>query len=371
MEDRLSYSRLSDEERTKAEALWAAGFRMADIARQLGRHRSTISREFARNRVYRFSTGSGVINSRSASMKPGQRGAYDWKYSARKAHGRARTEASQRRAGSVAGHRKLDPGPLRDQVVDLLRQRWSPRQISRRLALEHPDAPQWWVSHETIYQALYLQARGSLREELRDQVALRSGRVRRRRRPLAAGAVRSGRPWVEGWHISRRPAEAEDRAVPGHWEGDLVIGKAHKSAIITLVERSTRFVMLGALPGGTHDSLNVTNVLVTLMGRVPDQLRRSLAWDNGSELARAADFRLRTGCPVYFADPHSPWQRGSNENTNGLLRQYFPKHTFDFATTTQDELDTVARELNGRPRETLGWIKPSERLNDLLQPNPT
>src|SRR5262249_40114496 len=155
--------------------------------------------------------------------------------------------------------------------------------------------------------ALYLQSRGSLREELTDQVALRCGRTRRRARPLAAGPVRSGRPWVEGWHLSQRPAEAADRAVPGHWEGDLVIGKANKSAIITLVERPPRLVMLGALPEGRHDSLNVTDVLVTLMSRVPEQLRRSLAWDNGSELARAADFRLATGCPVYFADPHSPW----------------------------------------------------------------
>ncbi len=249
-----------------------------------------------------------------------------------------------------------------------LRQRWSPKQISRRVAREHAndvDAAQWRVSHETIYQALYLQARGSLREELKDQVALRSGRVRRRRRPLAAGPVRSGRPWTEGWNISQRPAEAADRAVPGHWEGDLVIGKAHKSAIISLVERSTRFVMLGELPNG-YDSLSVTEVLTGLMRRVPEQLRRSLAWDNGSELARAAEFTLRTGCPVYFADPHSPWQRGSNENTNGLLRQYFPKGTFDFRTVDQDELDAVARELNGRPRETLDWDKPYERLNELL-----
>lgn len=362
----MGYTRLSEEERIKIEALWAAGLRMAEIARQLGRQRSTISRELARNQVYRFSSGLGVVNPRSTAMRPRLRGRYGWKYSARKAHQRARAVASQRRAGP----RKLDPGPLRDRVLAMLRQRWSPKQISARLALEHPDQPQWWVSHETIYQALYLQARGCLREELADQVALRSGRNRRRQRPLAAGPVRSGRPWVEGWHISQRPAEADDRAVPGHWEGDLVIGKANRSAIITLVERSTRFVMLGALPHG-QDSLHVTDVLVTLINRVPEQLRRSLAWDNGSELARAADFHLRTGCPVYFADPHSPWQRGANENTNGLLRQYFPKGSFDFNTINQDDLDTVARELNGRPRQTLGWYKPSERLHHLLQQNQT
>jgi transposase, IS30 family len=361
----VAYTRLSEEERIGIEALWGAGLTMAQIARQLGRHRSTISRELGNNRVYRFSSAVGTVNPRSKGMMPGRRGRYEWKYSARAGQRRARTKASQRRAASAAGGRKLDPGPLRDLVLAGLRRRWSPAQISRRLRLDHPDEPQWWVSHETVYQALYLQARGSLREELKDQVALRSGRIRRRRRPLAAGPVRSGRPWTEGWHISQRPAEANDRAVPGHWEGDLVIGKAHRSAIITLVERSFRFVMLGALPDG-YNSLNVTEALTGLMRRVPEQLRRSLAWDNGPELARAAEFTLATGCPVYFADPHSPWQRGSNENTNGLLRQYFPKYTFDFNTVDQDGLDAVAHELNGRPRETLGWRKPYECLHELL-----
>jgi IS30 family transposase len=268
----------------------------------------------------------------------------------------------------MVGRRRLDPGPLREAVLAGLRQRWSPRQISRRLAREHAgaaDAAQWSVSHETIYQALYLQSRGALRTELAEQVALRSGRKRRRRTPLPGGPVRSGRPWTTDWNISQRPAEANDRAVPGHWEGDLIIGKAGQSAIITCVERSTRYVLLGALPDG-RDSHSVTTVLATLISRLPELLRRSLTWDNGSELARVADFRIATGCPVYFADPHSPWQRGSNENTNGLLRQYFPKHTHDFTTTTQHDLDAVAAQLNGRPRQTLSWDNPSERLNALL-----
>jgi IS30 family transposase len=268
----------------------------------------------------------------------------------------------------LAAPRKLDPGPLREAVVQGLCDRWSPRQISQRLTREHAgaaDAAQWSVSHETIYQALYLQSRGSLREDLKDQVALRSGRKRRRRTPVPAGPVRSRRPWTTGWNISQRPPEADDRAVPGHWEGDLIIGKDGESAIITCVERSTRFVLLGALPHG-RDSLNVTGVLADLITRLPLLLRRSLTWDCGVELARAADFTVATGCPVYFADPHAPWQRGSNENTNGLLRQYFPKGVHDFRTNTQTDLDAIAQQLNGRPRETLDWDKPTERLNALL-----
>jgi transposase, IS30 family len=221
-----------------------------------------------------------------------------------------------------------------------------------------------WVSHETIYQAIYLQSRGNLRAELARQKALRSGRAARRARGTAAGAVRSTRPWL-GLNIAARPAEAADRAVPGHWEGDLVIGRNGASAVATLVERATRFVLLVGLPDG-RVSEHVVAQLSTAMGRLPAQLRRSLTWDQGTEMARHADFSVATDCPVYFCDPHSPWQRGSNENTNGLLRQYYPKGVTDFGRITQRQLDTVAAELNGRPRQTLTWQTPAEKLNQLL-----
>jgi IS30 family transposase len=255
--------------------------------------------------------------------------------------------------------------PLRAVVVELLGKRWSPQQIAARLVHDFPDRPEMRVSHETIYQAIYVQGRGGLRAELARQVALRSGRANRRAQPAAAGAVRSNRPWVNGFHISDRPAEAEDRAVPGHWEGDLLMGKAGRSAIVTLVERTNRFVMLGALPDG-RASEAVIEVLSGLIQQLPTQLRRSLTWDQGSEMASHPLFSVITGCPVFFCDPHSPWQRGSNENTNGLLRQYFPKGETDFRTISQRDLDKVAAELNGRPRQTLAWKTPAEALQQVL-----
>ena len=355
------YRRLSAEERVKIEVLWAGGHSAAEIARLVARHRSTIGRELVRNRIYRFNQ-AGVINPRSYGLAAHQRRAYAWRYSAARAQRRARRLAMTRAGRRV---RKLDAGPLREAVLAGLRQRWSPRQIASRLGRDHPGQASWLVSPETIYQALYLQSRGSLRRELADQVALRSGRVRRRARPSPAGPVRSNRPWTADWHLSRRPAEAADRAVPGHWEGDLLLGKANRSAIVTLVERATRYVLLGALPHGRHSEA-VIEVLTGLIGALPAHLRRSLAWDNGSELAQVATFRIATNCPVYFADPHSPWQRGSNENTNGLLRQYFPKGIHDFTHTNQADLDTIAAELNGRPRMTLNWATPAETLNTYL-----
>ena len=360
----MGYRRLSGEERVWVEALWGAGWSMAGIAARLGRHRSTISRELARNRVWHRRV-VGAVNPRRAGLRPGRRGRYNDGYSARLAQQRAERVAGERMAGRVGRGRKLDPGPLREAVLAGLRARHSPRQIAHRLRREHPGQPQWWVSHETIYQALYLQSRGSLRVELSDQVALRSGRTRRRTRAVPAGPVRSNRPWTTGWHISTRPPEAADRAVPGHWEGDLLLGRNAASAIVTLVERSTRYVLLGALPAG-RDSSAVIDVLTALIGGLPTHLRRSLAWDQGSELARVAHFRIATGCPVYFADPRSPWQRGTNENTNGLLRQYFPKGRHSFKHTTQAHLDAVAAELNGRPRMTLDWATPAEALNQHL-----
>jgi len=286
---------------------------------------------------------------------------YRWGYLARRAHERAIARGRRPKAA------KLRPGtPLRTEVLKRLRQRHSPRQIAQGLRYEHPGQAGWAVSHETIYQAIYVQGRGSLREELKDQVALRSGRAHRRKRAVPGGAVRSARAWATPeFHLSARPAEATDRAVPGHWEGDLVIGARGSSAIITLVERSTRYVMLGALPGG-RSSEAVIAVLSSLAQRLPEHLLRSLTWDLGPEMAAHAGFSVVTGCPVFFCDPHSPWQRGSNENTNGLLRQYFPRSSTDFRTWTQQALDEVAAELNGRPRETLGWQTPAEKLNELL-----
>jgi transposase, IS30 family len=217
------------------------------------------------------------------------------------------------------------------------------------------------VSVETIYQALYFQARGGLKREV--QAAIRSGRTRRKpRRDPEQRTPRFIDPMVM---ISDRPAAVEDRAVPGHWEGDLIIGAGGRSAIATLVERSTRYTMLVHLPGGAHDAETVRDGLVRTVQTLPAHLRGSLTWDQGSEMARHKQFSMATDMPVYFCDPASPWQRGSNENTNGLLRQYFPKGT-DLSLHSPEDLEHVAQELNGRPRKTLGWDTPAERLRDLL-----
>jgi IS30 family transposase len=252
---------------------------------------------------------------------------------------------------------------LRQAVLERLKQRWSPQQIAASLREEFPDRPELWVSHETIYQALYVQSRGNLRAELTRQVALRSGRTARIPRGAPAGAVRSRRPWAT-LRISDRPAEAADRAVPGHWEGDLILGARNASAIATLVERATRYVLLAALPDGKLAE-DLAERLIAVMSTLPAHLRRSLTWDLGNEMAANARFTLATGTPVYFCDPHAPWQRGSNENTNGLLRQYFPKST-DLKIHTQADLDAVAAELNARPRQTLAWHTPAQELTKLL-----
>ncbi len=258
-------------------------------------------------------------------------------------------------------HRKLlQDGPLRDFVVDGLRRKWSPQQICNALVKQYPDDQDMRVSVETIYQALYVQARGALKREV--AAALRTGRTRRK--PHTRPGQRTPR-FVDGMvMISERPAEVEDRAVPGHWEGDLIMGAGNQSAIVTLVERTTRYVMLGHLPDG-HSAEEVRDVLVNLIATLPAHLRGSLTWDQGTEMAAHRQFTVATGVPVYFCDPHSPWQRGSNENTNGLLRQYFPKST-DLSVYGPEDLEHVAQELNGRPRHTLDWDNPAERLRDLL-----
>jgi IS30 family transposase len=255
---------------------------------------------------------------------------------------------------------KLERNPrLRQAVVGMLELRFSPRQISARLRLQYPDDVEMRIAPETIYQSLYVQSRGRLRKDLARY--LRTGRTRRkpRRGPTGRGRI------PDMVSISQRPPEVADRAVPGHWEGDLLVGKANRSFIATLVERHTRFVLLGYL-GRDAKTETVTAKLAELITRLPEQLRRSLTWDQGREMARHRQFTISTGVPVYFCDPHSPWQRGSNENTNGLLRQYFPKAT-DLAIHHQADLDHVAAELNGRPRQTLGWLTPAEKMVELLR----
>jgi IS30 family transposase len=239
----------------------------------------------------------------------------------------------------------------------MLLKHWSPEQIARRLHHEYPHQPEMWVSHETIYQSLYVQGRGALRAELRS--CLRTGRVRRRPQHRAPGTGEIPDMVL----ISERPADVADRAVPGHWEGDLLIGKAQRSAIATLVERQTRFAMLVKVENRTAEA--VRTALARQILTLPEQLRRTLTWDRGSEMSEHVAFTVATGVQVYFCDPRSPWQRGSNENTNGLLRQYFPRG-LDLSVFSQTELDHVARELNDRPRQTLGWLKPCEVLAKLV-----
>ena len=315
--------------------------------------REVISRELSRNQSARF-IGALLGRHHSAVSREIDRNGGRDEY--RAVDAQRRCEANRARPKE----RRLEASTaLHDAVNDGLRQMWSPRQISRRLREDYPDDESMRVSHETVYECLYLQARGELRTQLK--LALRKGRTRRvnRSRPaVARGTI------PDMVNISERPVEAADRAVPGFWEGDLIIGKGGRSQIATLVERRTRFVMLVRIPYD-RTAERVALLLAAKMATLPEFLRNSVTWDQGKEMARHADFTIRTGIPVYFCDPHSPWQRGSNENTNGLLRQYFPKGT-DLSLHSQAELDRVAAELNGRPRETLKWRKPVEELTDLI-----
>jgi IS30 family transposase len=275
-------------------------------------------------------------------------------YRALAAQGHAQYRAARPKTARLAGNDEL-----REWVQARLRENWSPEQISVMLRREFPGRPEMRVSHETIYQAIYVQGRGALRREL--AACLRTGRALRK--PRRKDGERRGK--IPGMvMISERPAEAQDRAVPGHWEGDLIIGAGHQSAIGTLVERSTRFVMLVHLPGG-HGAGQVAAAMTEVMGTLPAQLRRSLTWDQGIEMTGHAQIALATDMDIYFCDPHSPWQRGSNENTNGLLRQYFPKGT-DLAVHSRGHLQAVAAELNSRPRKTLGWKTPARALDEFL-----
>jgi IS30 family transposase len=267
------------------------------------------------------------------------------------------------RAGSAAHHRpsRVRSRPTGDApVAAKLEQRWSPEQIAGWLKRTYPQDPELQVSHETIYRTLFVQSRGALKRELTEHLRTR----RRIRRPGGRNYRRTdGRgQLVDIVHISQRPAEAEDRAVPGHWEGDLILGKG-MSAIGTLVERSTRFLLLIHLE--RIKSEHVVGELTRHVQTLPDQLRRSVTWDQGKEMALHANFTIDTGIQVYFCDPKSPWQRGTNENTNGLLRQYFPKRT-DLKPYSQADLDAIAAELNGRPRKTLEFMTPSEKFAEAV-----
>ena len=321
---------LSLAEREEIAAGVAAGEGVRVIAARLGRAASTVSREVRRN-----------------SRSPGR-------YRAVPAQAQAEWRARRPKTARLAGN-----AVLRGQVQRWLEQRWSPEQISVMLKRSFPGQPEMQVSHEAIYQAIYVQGRGALRREL--AACLRTGRALRRPR-RQADRRRGPRPDMV--MISARPAEVADRAVPGHWEGDLITGKNNKSAIGTLVERSTRFVLLLHLPA-SHDAAAVAAAMTAAMGSLPAQLRRSLTWDQGSEMAGHAQITLATGLDIYFCDPHSPWQRGSNENTNGLLRQYFPKGS-DLSVHSREHLEAVAAELNARPRKTLSWRTPAQALDEAL-----
>jgi IS30 family transposase len=322
--------RLSLTEREEISRGLAGGESRRSIARRLGRSPSTISRE--------VNVNGGVR-----------------RYRACRAEKDALRRARRPKPAKLASCERL-----RTVVAAKLELRWSPAQISGWLVDEFPDDPEMRVSHETIYVSLFVQSRGALRKELTRY--LRSGHTTRRPR---GHTVMNGQGQLRGTlNIRERPAEADDRAVPGHWEGDLLMGK-RMHAMATLVERKTRFVMLIALPNG-HAADVVADALAAKIVELPEQLRRSLTWDQGKEMAAHAQFSVHTGVPVYFCDPRSPWQRGSNENTNGLLRQYFPKRT-EIAHYTQAELDAVAAQLNGRPRQTLGFKTPSQALDAALQ----
>jgi IS30 family transposase len=352
---------LSFSDRENIAVGWAAGLTRAEIARQLGRHRSTIGRELKRHRIVRYPTREPRPD--GLPHRPGPvPGALP-----RPQHEQLRYRASVAQAKAEETARRPKPTKFTDNpelvavVQKRLEDKWSPRLIDLTLRKDHPDRPEMQVSHETIYQELYVQGRGHLRRELTG--CLRTGRALRRPRRL--GDQRGRRQIPPEIMISQRPAEVADRAVPGHWEGDLILGADNRSAIGTLVERTTRFVMLLHLPGHDHSAERVRDAMIAAMAGLPAALRRSMTWDQGNEMARHAEIRMALDMPVYFCDPHSPWQRGTNENTNGLLRQYFPKST-DLSRYTLADLTAAADQLNDRPRETLNLDSPAERLARLL-----
>jgi IS30 family transposase len=382
----LSGRYLSFAEREEIAVLKAQGCGVCQIARRVGRSPSTISRELRRNAA----TRGGLLEYRASSAQwHADRRARRPKVATLAGNDALRAYVQDRLAGLIAASDGTTvPGPKVRWIGRRHGRRkdrrwarsWSPEQIAGRLRVDFPDDATMRISHEAIYQALYVQGRGALRREL--SACLRTGRALRVPRARTRGR---GKQYVTPEVlISQRPAEAADRAVPGHWEGDLILGLG-SSAIGTLVERSTRFTMLLGLPPmdghgdqarvhngpalAGHGAQAVRDAIATSIGTLPAQLRRSLTWDQGAEMAQHAQLRIDTGLQVFFCDPHSPWQRATNENTNGLLRQYFPKGT-DLSKHSADDLAAVAAALNGRPRKTLGWQTPAEALNELLS-NPS
>ena len=323
--------RLSLQEREEVSRGLAAGDSIRAIAEALGRSPSTVCREVNVNggrKKYR-----ALVSDRAACRR-----------------------ALRPKRAKLAECRRL-----RRVVERKLEARWSPEQISAWLASEYPDSPEMQVSHETIYQSLFVQSRGALRRELHS--CLRTGRAMRRPKTYVKGN-RIGAGKIKNMvMISERPAEVKDRAVPGHWEGDLIFGKKMTS-IGTLVERHSRYVILLKLPNG-HGAESVRTAMTKRILTLPAQLRRSITWDQGKEMAEHVQFTVDTGVKIYFCDPKSPWQRGSNENTNGLLRQYLPKSS-DLSQCSQRELDAIARSLNTRPRQTLGWMTPSQAFAEAV-----
>jgi IS30 family transposase len=319
--------RLSLAEREEISLGVRRGDSFTAIAGQLGRSTSTVSRE--------------------VNLNGGRAGYRAWR-----GHDRAYERARRPKPPKLACAR------LAGVVTEWLEEWWSPEEISRRLPIEFPDDPMMRVSHETIYQSLYVQGRGELRRELAR--CLRTGRAQRRPRGRAENRGR-----IPGMvMISERPPDVSDRAVPGHWEGDLLVGKAGRSAVGTLVERTSGYLLLVHLPDGKQAD-KVDLALRRTVAKLPGELFRTITWDQGREMAKHARFTIDTGIQIYFCDPHSPWQRPSNENTNGLLRQYMPKG-MDLSLLTDTDLDRIARSLNNRPRKRLGFMKPSERLAELL-----
>ena len=338
-------ARLTVHERVVIERGLAQGLSHAQIASLVGKHRTTVAREIARNSGSRPWTPVPV-------HPPG------WRGRGRVARYRALVADERARRSARRPKRSKLVGGLGVVVSGLLAADWSPEQISRLLPELYPGDDGMRVSHESIYRALFVQTRGELRRELTRH--LRTGRTSRK----PQGRIETRGRLVGMTPISARPAEAADRAVPGHWEGDLLLGGVGKGAVITLVERSTRFVLLAPLPD-SHRAIDLRETLTPMIASLPDQIRKTLAWDQGSEMAQHAQIAIDAGIEIYFCDPHSPWQRGSNENTNGLLRQYWPKGC-DMRGLTQAACDEVAFRLNTRPRETLGWKTPQQALDRVL-----